>query len=77
MAKYFNSSLVMQSENIMFAEAVKDCNKFTPKSDIAMPNKLILIVSITALPWMTGTTVNPLLRAGHLCRHTKAFIKRK
>lgn len=44
----------------------KDGEAVLPHTDIADKSKRIWIVTTAALPWMTGTAVNPLLRAAYM-----------
>mmetsp|Transcript_30542 Transcript_30542/g.72055 ORF Transcript_30542/g.72055 Transcript_30542/m.72055 type:complete len:921 (-) Transcript_30542:24-2786(-) len=44
----------------------KDGEDVVPHTDIGDKSKKMLIVTTAALPWMTGTAVNPLLRAAYM-----------
>ena len=44
----------------------KEGEDVVPQTDIANKSNRILIVTTASLPWMTGTAVNPLLRAAYM-----------
>jgi hypothetical protein len=44
----------------------KDAEEILPHTNVADRSKNIWIVTTAALPWMTGTAVNPLLRAAYM-----------
>jgi digalactosyldiacylglycerol synthase len=43
-------------------------DEIVPASDLRDPQRKIWIITTACLPWLTGTSVNPLLRAAHLAK---------
>jgi hypothetical protein len=66
-----NTTSVKQNTALPIPAPAKPGEAVLPHTDISDKSKRILIVTTAAMPWRTGTAVNPLLRAAYLTKGRK------
>ena len=69
--QFSSKSLVNVQENDSSKGALGDFT-IIPESDLRDKNRTIWIITTACLPWMTGTSINPLLRAAYLAKERPA-----
>jgi hypothetical protein len=66
-----NTTSAKQNTALPIPAPAKPGEAVLPHTDISDKSKRILIVTTAAMPWRTGTAVNPLLRAAYLTKGRK------